>query len=259
MQRMRASRLAAVPALLALLTGLLVACSSDTATRARSLPTPSQPSRLPGEAGKPASTIIGDARAALLAATSVHVTGAFTQKATSTQRLDLRLTRVNGQPAATGTVTTVTRAGTKTQTVTLALIRIGTHLYVRGDRAYYARIGPKAAAVAGRWLVLPIAQDKSVEDLTDLATLAAGLASSPADRVLGVERLGGAGVVAVRAAAGATLYVAADGAPRPLRLQRTTTSSASASSVAGTLDFADYNAPVRVVAPAGAIDIAKVR
>ncbi|HEX4015152.1 MAG TPA: hypothetical protein VHX15_00305 [Frankiaceae bacterium] len=249
---MRASRPAALPALFTgLSAAVMVACSSGTATRARSLPTPS---KLTGEAGKRASTIVSDARAALLAASSVHVKGAFTHNSTSDQRLDLQLTRVNGQPAATGTVTTVTRSGAKSQTVTLALIRLGGRLYVRGDRAYYARIGPKAAAVAGHWLVLPIAQDKSVADLTDLATLAAGLASASSDRVQGVSRIGTHRVVVVAAGAGATLYVLADGPSRPIRLQRS-----GASAIAGTIDFSDYNAPLKVAGPAGAIDIAKVR
>jgi hypothetical protein len=236
-----------------LTVGLVAACSSSTDTKARPLPTPS---RLPGEAGKPASSIIGDARAALLAATSVHVTGTFTQTSQSSQRLDLRLTRVKGQPAATGTVVTVTRTGAKSSSVTLALVRLGSQLYVRGDRAYYARIGPKAAAVAGHWLVLPIAQDKSVADLTDLQTLAGGLSSASGDRVRGIQQLAGANVAVVTAASGATLYVSQTGAPRLARLQRAGT---SASPVTGSLDFADYNAPLSVVAPAGAIDIAKVR
>jgi hypothetical protein len=243
-------------AVLTLLTGALVACTSGTATKARALPTPS---RLSGEAGKPAATIVGDARAALLSASSVHVTGTFAQTSTSTststQRLDLRLTKVNAKPAATGTVTTVTRSGAKTQTVTLALIRLGALLYVRGDRAYYARIGPKAAAVAGHWLVLPIAQDKSVEDLTDLQALASDLSSTSADRVQGLTQLSGRRVVVVSAGS-ATLYVADDGAARPVRLQR---AAGSGSPVAGTLDFAGYDAPLHVAAPAGAIAIAKVR
>lgn len=240
-------------ALVALLAGLLAGCSSGTATKARSLPTPSP---LRGEAGKPASTIIADARAALLAATSVHVSGTFTQNSRSTQRLDLRLTRVKGSPVATGTVTTVTGSGATGSTVTLALIRFGSSLYVRGDRSYYARIGPKAAAVAGHWLSLPIAQDKSAADLTDLATLAADLSSTAADRVQGTRELGGRSAVVVTAGPGATLFVSAAVPTRPLRLQRTAT---SASPVSGTLDFADYDAALRVAAPAGAIDIAKVR
>ena len=167
----------------ALMVAPLVSCSA-TSTRARAVPTPPRPS---GEAGKPAATVIADARRALLAATSVHVKGTFT--APVTQRLDLRLTTVNGAPAATGTVTTVTGSGAKTSTVTLALIRLGSRLYVRGDRAYYARIGPKAAAVAGHWLVLPTSQDASVANLTDLSLLAAGLSAASGDRVQGIQRL----------------------------------------------------------------------
>ena len=72
-----------------------------------------------------------------------------------------------------------------------------------------------------------------------------------------VEAMSTAGVVVVvSAGSGATLYVSATGPPRPVRLQRAST---AASPVSGTLDFTDYNAPQRVVAPAGAIDIAKVR
>jgi hypothetical protein len=60
----------------------------------------------------------------------------------------------------------------------------------------------------------------------------------------------------VTAGPGATLYVSATGAPRPIRLQRAVTAP---SGVAGTLDFRDYDAALTVAAPAGAIDIAKLR
>ncbi len=236
----------------------VVAGCSSTATRARAVPTPSRPS---GEAGKPATTIISDARKALLASTSVHVMGAFTAvassgAATSMQRLDLRLTRIKGTPAATGTVTTVTGSGAKASTVTLSLIRLGSRLYVRGDRAYYARIGPKAAAVAGHWLALPVSQDESVASVTDLTAIAAGFSGAAGDRVEGTRQLGDTTVVVVTAGPGASLSVSATGAPRPVRLQRSDTAPAG---VAGTLDFSEYDAPLTVAAPAGAVDLATVR
>ncbi len=237
-----------------LLVSVVVGCSSTT-TRPRPVPTTPRPS---GEAGKPAATIIADARKALLGATSVHVTGTFTISSAgapdSTQQLDLRLTRIKAEPAAAGTVTTITGTGAKASTVTLALIRLANTLYIRGDRAYYARIGPKAAAVAGRWLSLPTAQDRSVADLTDVSSIAAGLSASSEARVRGVVQLGGASVVQVMAGTDATLYVAAAGAARPVRLRR---SMSGSTGVSGTLDFSDYDAPVSVAAPAGAVAIAK--
>ena len=204
---------------------------------------------------------MSDARTALLEAGSVRITGTVNVMASgtgsTTQRFNLRLTRVNKTPAATGTVTTTSVTGTKRLTVTLAIIRVGGTLYIRGDRAYYARIGPKAAAVAGRWLSLPASQDTSVAGLTDLSVVAAGLAP-PSNRaqVVGTARLGSAPVIVVRPNSATKLYVAASGTPRPLRLQRTLDVPAGGD---GTIDFADYGAPVTVTAPAGAIPIAKVR
>lgn len=236
--------------------GALVACSAAS-THPRAVPTTPPPS---GEAGKPAATIVNDARTALLAASSVRVTGTLTVNAaangSSAQRFDLRLTRVKGMPAATGTVTTTTVSGKNRSTVTLAIVRIGGALYIRGDRAYYARIGPKAVAVAGRWLSLPAAQDTSVAGLTDLSSIAAGLSYTSQDRVTGEARLGSAPVVVVMANASARLYVAASGVPRPLRLQRSLSGSSGAN---GTLDFSEYDAPLTVSAPAGAIPITRVR
>ncbi len=245
------------PVLAGLLVSVLLGCSS-AATRPRPAPSPSRAS---SEAAKPAATIVDDARSALLSATSVHISGTFTTvgesaAASSTQRLDLRLTRVNGEPAATGTVTTVTRDGAKSQTVTLSLIRLGTHLYIRGDRAYYARIGPKAVAVAGRWLVFPTSQDMSVANLTDVSALAAGFSATKGGRVEGTRSLGSSTAVVVTAGIGATLFVAATGPSRPLRLQRAGTAPEG---VTGTLDFTDYDVPLTVAAPAGAIDIARLR
>jgi hypothetical protein len=235
-----------------LLPTLLLGCSS-TATHPRAVPTKPRSS---GEAGKPAGVVVADARKALLAAKSVRVTGSFTLTGSgtgaSTQRLDLRLTHVRGQPAATGTVTTVTGSGAKRTSVTLALIRLGPTLYIRGDRAYYARIGPKAVAVTGRWLSLPIAQDKAVADVTDVAAVAAGLSPTANDRLGGTSKIGGLTVLQVTAGSDATLYVSAQGAGRPVRLERSLTAAAG---VKGTLDFTDYDVPLTVSAPAGAVEL----
>lgn len=246
---------------------LLAACGSNTITKARAVPTPPPPS---GEVAKPATTIVADARQALLSARSVHVTGDFAASGTDAARqtLDLELARTTTAGAsialATGSVTTVTslvirdggKSTTKRVTVKLDVIRVGSQLYIRGDRAYYARIGPKAAAVAGHWLSLPISADRSIAELTDITQLAAGLSGATSVSKLGLQKFSSKDVVVVRTSAGATLYVAATGAPEPLRLQRSTTDPGT---LGGTLDFTDYGAAITVKAPAGAVPLARVR
>ena len=92
-------------------------------------------------------------------------------------------------------------------------------------------------------------------NLTDLAALAAGLSVRHPTGSKAQPGSGGTGVVVVAAGTGATLYVAATGAPRPFGCSGRN----RASQVTGTLDFTDYDAPLTVAAPAGAIDIANVR
>lgn len=253
----RAPRSVALVTLVAsVLAGALAGCSGGSDTKERAVPTPSP---LSGEAAKPAATIIADARAALLAATSVRVTGELTStsgKTANQQRLDLRVARGNGGLAlAAGRVVTVTKLGTRTNKVSLELIRIGPRLYIKGDRAYYASIGPKAAAVSGSWLYLPIAKDQSAASLTDISALAAGFASPSTPTRQGVVKLGSQDAVVVHTSNGATLYVAADGTPNPLRLQR----ASAGAGPSGTLDFTGYDAGFSIKAPAGGIDITKVR
>lgn len=247
------------------LTVVLAGCGSDTTTSARPLPSPPKPS---GEAAKPAATIVADSRKALLSATSVHLTGTFlgiadastsgsVSPAPGQQLLDLRLSRGSrNSPDAAGTVTTVATTAGKTTTTKIAIIRVGGTLYLLGDKAYYARIGPKAAAVAGKWLSLPISQDQAIADLTDVTPLANGLSGASSVSVQGVQRIDSGTAVVLHTGAGATLYVAATGTPYPLRLMR---AGATPSAVSGTLDFTDYNAPVSIKAPAGAVALAKVR
>ena len=233
----------------------LAACGSTTTTKQRPIPTAPSPT---GEAAKSAATIIADARRQLLAARSVHVTGSFTgsSSAPGSQRIDLHLGRgARGVPVATGTVTTTTTTAGKTTSVTLALIRVGNVLYLRGDRTYYSRIGRKAAAVAGRWLSLPLSQDRAVADVTDLVRLASGLTGTSGAKTLGLTQFGAQRALLVRSSAGAYLYVASSGPPRLLRLQR----PAGSTGLAGRLDFGSYDAALTVKAPAGAVALATVQ
>jgi hypothetical protein len=259
----RAGRFTALS--LAGLSAVLAGCSSATSTHVHA-PASVAPT---GEIGKPASTILADARGQLLAATSVRVRGTVSQSvATATpapagkptpsasaaaktsvqQRLDLRVGRGSkGEALATGTITTIASAGGQTLTVPIAVIRVGEQLFIYADKSYYARIGAKVALAAGHWLSLPASQDAAFADLTDVTKFAAGLAATAA-KTGGQLRLGTIPAVVVQTG-GALVYVASSGPARLLRLQR----PAPANALAGTLDFSEYGAALTVRAPAGAI------
>jgi hypothetical protein len=68
--------------------------------------------------------------------------------------------------------------------------------------------------------------------------------------------IGATPVVDVMAGVGTTLYVAATGPARPIRLNRSLNVPAGAN---GSLDFTGYDVPVKVAAPPGALPIATVR
>jgi hypothetical protein len=225
----------------------LAGCSSATTTHARPVPSPAAPT---GELAKPAKAILADARRELLAARSVRVSGTFSaaKAASSTrERIDLQLGRgVNGEALATGTVTTTVSASGRANAVPVALVRVAGTLYIRGDRDYYARIDPRVASAAGQWLSLPVGQDRSLSDLTDVTRLAEGLAS-PTASTAGELKLGSQQAIVIRAG-GAIAYVAAGGTPRLLRLQRP-----AGNVLAGSLDFTGYGAALTVRPPARSV------
>ena len=232
------------------LFGMLAGCSGATTTHQETAPS-STPT---GEIAKPANTILADARGELLAARSVRVTGTFaaTSGDHAKERVDLRLGRgPKGEALAMGTVTTtVTKAGHVSQVV-VSLLRAGETLYLRGDRDYYARIDPRVANVAGRWLSLPVGRDQSLSDLTAVTRFAAGL-TTPDAGVEGQLKLGSQQAIVVRAG-GALAYVSASGRPLLLRLQRP-----EGNAVAGILDFTDYGAALSVRPPADAVALQSV-
>jgi hypothetical protein len=254
---------------LAGLAVVLISCTSANTTREHVIPSPTAT----GELAKPAATILADARRELLASTSVRVRGTLTQvlpapaptptksgvkstgpsakptpKTSVQQRLDLRVGRGSaGQALATGTITTIASAGGQTLKVPIAVIRVADQLYIKADASYYARIGPKVALAAGHWLSLPTSQDQAFADFTDVTKFTAGLKATGA-RTGGLLKLANQSTVVVQTA-GALVYVAASGPPRLVRLQR----PASADTLAGSLDFSEYGAPLSVRAPAGAI------
>jgi hypothetical protein len=200
-----------------------------------------------GEAAKSADQILADARQAARAARSVHVVGRVPAQG-STIVVDLRLAAGKG-----GAGRFVLNGDT------VALIRIGASLYLKADARFFERNGAPAGSgqiLGGRWFKAPSSGNQaasfgSIRELTDLRQLV--------DRALTPEgaltkgpttTVGGVPAVTLRSPKG-SLAVSLRGAPYPLRILPD-------AGRPGQLAFRDWNAPVSLSPPAGAIDIAKL-
>jgi hypothetical protein len=188
-----------------------------------------------------AQQIVTEAQRALSQASSVHVTGEYREN-NKPVKIDMRIAAGN---MAVGTVT----ANGSTSEVR----RVGDKLYVMGDDAFLAALGPKAQATKGKWLVGPIAQaDRSLANLTDLQRFAGTLAPGRGTLTKeSVRMLAGKQAISVRSSTGARLWVADTGPAYPLRVERI-------GEAIGFVDYGDYNAPVSVKAPGPTVDLASV-
>lgn len=193
--------------------------------------------KLNGEQHKTAAEVVADAEQALASARSVHLVGESTangQKA----HLDLRLTG----PDAVGSITT--------GTANVSLITVGDTAYVKG---YGAALAPAVAAkLRNTWIKQTTAAGQGSFTIEAIST-SLTRAFTPSGPV-SLGKLRGQRVVIVHGTdqgQPATIWVAATGPAYPLRLVGTTSGMA-------TLDLLDYGAPVRVTAPASALDASQV-
>ena len=199
-----------------------------------------------GIADKSPPAILAAAQAASAKATSVHVSGSI-EGASAHESFDIQIL------ARRGTRGSVTTGGARFE-----LIETAGTLYLKGDAAFYERVGGREAArrLQGKWLKAP-ATDPRVRPVLRLTDLH-GLVSVS---LAGHSRLAAAGrgvidrvpVVGVRdSAKGETVYVATHGAPYPIQISKTGIG-------AGTLTLDRWNAPVALVPPAHAIDLAALQ
>ena len=188
-------------------------------------------------------TIVAEARAAALAASSVRLSGSVVSGGAA-YRLDMLLSADGG----TGKVSNAGR--------TFELLRVGSKLYVKGDAAFYADAGASAAGAAkaavstaastleGRYVRVhssdPAYQELSV--FTDKAALL-GSVVDLGGKVHKGDRTEVAGrrTVAVTADGGNTLQVSLEGTPYPVRVER--------AGHAGTLNLTDFGKHVTITAP----------
>lgn len=172
----------------------------------------SKPKPSSGEAAKPASRILKDAQHAASAARSVHATGHGVQGG---QKISLDLSIAVGRGAA-GSFTLYGGS--------LDVIRLGPNIYLRGDRAFWQRVGSngvKLSLLINRWVEAP-ASAPSFSGFTGLMSMS-GFTSRFAvpGKVVneGVKTFQGQQVIALQdPSEHGTLYVSATGKPYPVAL-----------------------------------------
>ena len=238
-------RIAAGAVSLSLLTGggVLAGCgsgSSDTAASAADAAT-----QAPNGIEKlPAREILSKSLAASKAASSVTVKGTIAEEGEQGTSLDLVL----GADASTGTMSI--------NGFSMEIRVTGGTLYYKIDLAGAEAIlgpGDASAAIGGKWIkVSPGDDDDLLSDLGGFsdkdALLTSFLAPEGTSTVKGTGDVKGTPVVFVTVADGGdkgTLAVQTVGEPYPVQL--------TSQGTKGAITFSDWNAPVNVTAPTGAV------
>jgi len=199
-----------------------------------------------GVAGKSPRAMLAAAQAASAAATSVHVRGSI-EGASAHESFDIEIL------AHRGTRGTVTSGG-----ASFELIETTGTVYLKGDAAFYERVGGREAArrLEGKWLKAPATDPRvrPVLRLTDLhGLISVSLAGHSRLAAAGRSVIDGVSVVGVRdPVKGETVYVATNGPPYPIQISKTGLG-------AGTLTLDRWDAPVALVPPAHTIDLAALQ
>ncbi len=192
------------------------------------------------EAGKAPLVILRDALRAARAARSVRLVG--TSRNSSVTALALELT---GSRGGRGTATV--------SGLSFSIVRLGRSMYLRGDVGFTRHFAGRAATQVGhRWFRVPPgrAQFKPFADLTNMRVLLTKLLS-PSKRTLvklSVRTVNGVRVIGLEDRGHGVLYVAASGTPYPVEI-------VSLPAGSGKLVFGDWNRPVALRVPAGAVDL----
>jgi hypothetical protein len=194
-----------------------------------------------------ASQIVAKATSAVESASSVRVAGSFTEGSGTKHTISLDLRLVAGK-GATGSMSEGSGG--------FDLTVIGSTVYVKGSSEFwkeYAGSG-SAARLAGRWLKTS-STSGSFGDLASevrARSLLSTLLSDHGGLTKGATTtIDGRKVIAVHdASGGGTLYVATSGTPYPIELVKTSDDSK--------VSFSQFNAPVPLAAPAGAISTSAI-
>ncbi|HWB21633.1 MAG TPA: hypothetical protein VG652_01955 [Gaiellaceae bacterium] len=246
---MRVRLLAASFALTALLAGCGGSSPSTTSTFTPTAETTTEPipyAPLPnGEKGKFPEQIVTDAIAAATKATTVHITGSVMNQG---KPLKLNLDLVTGK-GGSGTVSV--------NGLTFQIVRIGAKAYFKGDTAFWSHFGGTGLGpiLNGRWieasaLTGDLASFTPLTDVNELFTSVLGAHGPLLKGSNNVTIDGKPAIGIVDTGQNATLFIAANGAPYPLKLEQ---------SDGGLVTFDNWNAPVSLQAPKGAVELDKLK
>ena len=229
---MSSRRLSLAGSLLALALPALAGCGSSSSGN--------------GVASKSAEAIVGEAKAAADAATSVHVSGSV-KSSGSPVALDLNLAAGKG---ATGQIS---QNGS-----TFKIVIDGSTAYISGSDAFYRKLGGSAAAqlLAGKWLKVPTTTPEfaSFSSLTNMRKLLdTTLAGHGSLQKGSTTTVAGQQAIAVTdTTRGGTLYVATSGKPYPLQISKD-------GAEAGTIAFDKWDEPVTISAPASSVNLSELK
>jgi hypothetical protein len=197
-----------------------------------------------GEASKSADKVLADAKAAADSASSARVSGNIVSGGTPI-KLDLSM----GSGQANGSMST--------SGLSFDLIRIGNTAYIKGSDDFYKHFAGAAVAqlLHGKWLKASIVSGRfaSLAPLTSISVLFDKVASNHGKLANdGGKTFDGQKVVEIRDTSdNSKLYVAATGKAYPVAIV------GGKKSQSGTITFSDWNKPLQVSAPKGALDISK--
>jgi hypothetical protein len=199
-----------------------------------------------GVADMTADEIVAEATEAATSAESVHVKGGTG----GTNPLELDLYLVAGE----GGEGTLTANG-----LTFEMVRIGDKAYFKGDDAFWNQFGGGAAVAAlmrDKWLVAPadsgdLASFTPLTDLEQLFEELLGNHGEPLEKGDETEVDGQPAIAVNDTEEDATLYVATEGEPFPLKVEKT-------GEDAGEITFSEWNEEHELTAPEDAIDISQL-
>lgn len=199
-----------------------------------------------GVESKSPTEIISSAQKAAESAKSVKVVGSVSSAGT---QLTLNLQIAQGQ-GAKGTISE--------GPLSFELVRVGSSVYIKGSASFYEHFAGSEAAklLQGKWLQAPatsgeFAQLGSLTSMSQLLNTVLGQHGSLAKT--GTSTVDGKKVVGVKdTSKGGVLYVATTGKPYPVQISKT-------GSTGGTVSFQDWNTPLTIAAPSGAINIEKLK
>ncbi|HEV3318461.1 MAG TPA: hypothetical protein VG053_01855 [Solirubrobacteraceae bacterium] len=199
-----------------------------------------------GVSSKSATDILAASKAAADSASSVHVAGTLASNGTP---ITLNLSLASGHGG---------RGQISQGNLSFNLIVVGDTIYIKGSPAFYSHFGGSAAAqlFQGKWLKAPVSGGElgSLAALTNFGQLLdqslashGTLAKGPTSTVAGTP------VIELRDTShNGSLFVATTGNPYPIQIVKH-------GSETGHITFTDWNQPVSLSAPSGAIDLSQLQ